>query len=132
MIGATVRNPTLGGETGLVVSQTVGVMYGTFRCPFCSNADLVKTDEEHKHDGSCGDRVWVDELPAMPSYLLLPARDWRADLPDDVLIIDMILAMSDSSERLTAILNSEDTRQSRCPCCRRIGELLEVLESMAA
>jgi hypothetical protein len=39
-------------------------MYGTFRCPFCSNDELVDQGQ-HKHDGFCGDREWAAELPPL-------------------------------------------------------------------
>jgi hypothetical protein len=77
-----------------------------FRCPFCTNDELVDADTEHKHDGYCGDREWADELPNLPHVLNEPVADfpeearehleWLIDyLPNDALYADLLLLITD-------------------------------------
>jgi predicted RNA-binding Zn-ribbon protein involved in translation (DUF1610 family) len=43
---------------------SVRPLYGVFRCPYCANDELVDSDG-HEHDGFCGDREWVADLPPL-------------------------------------------------------------------
>ena len=59
---------------------------GRFRCPFCTDDELVDADTEHEHDGLCGHREWVDELPGFSATLSMPANELPAEVlpPEDL------------------------------------------------
>jgi hypothetical protein len=130
-----------------VQAQATTAKHGLFRCPWCSNDEHVDSDD-HEHDGECGDRVWPDELPALPYVLGLPVRELSdeareclsevfrvEELPDDVLFVDLLLALAEElpeSKPLERFLADQDVWHPTCPCCNRRAELLVPLVPVAS
>jgi hypothetical protein len=119
--------------------------YGLFRCPFCSNDELVDADDSgHQHDDFCGDRVWADELPAFPIDLRWPLSDEEreqleeaigAPLQEEATLLDALVGFIDlRPEEGRAMLERflSDDWWTTCPCCGRRGQLVAPLVPIAA
>jgi hypothetical protein len=133
------------GEVIADLRNTTGKLhlgtYGAFICPWCSNDELVHSDD-HEHDGCCGDRVWADELPSMPAVLGLLISELPDELlehltdflpddqPDDLLFADVLLNMPRGGAVIEKLLTDEDEYWPLCRCCGSRGQLVTLLTPM--